>query len=74
VLRGGGTLTIATTMLDHAGDWDPRNDLTAPVQLAGLSRLLAANDWQTREVLGSDYSRAGTAKDRNVLLTLADPW
>ncbi len=74
VLRDRGTLAIAATMLDHAGDPDPGESPAAPTQLAGLSRLLAANDWQTRELLGTSHSRAGSTADRNVLLTLPDPW
>jgi metallophosphoesterase (TIGR03767 family) len=74
VLRGDGVLTIATTMLDHAGEapWQGRvDDVTA---LAGLSRELAANDWQSRTEPFDAQCRAGRASDRNVLLTLADPW
>jgi metallophosphoesterase (TIGR03767 family) len=74
LLRDDGTLGIATTMVDHAGDADPGDRPGAPAQLAGLSRLLAANDWQTRELLGSSRSAAGRREDRNVLLTLPDPW
>ena len=38
-----GTLSLFTTMLDHAGPLDGR-DLTDPTALAGLARELAAND------------------------------
>lgn len=74
LLRDSGTLTIAATMVDHAGDVEPSSRPSAPQELAGLSRLLAANDWQSRELLDTVHSRAGSRQDRNVLLNLPDPW
>jgi metallophosphoesterase (TIGR03767 family) len=74
LLRGGGVLTVATTMLDHAGEAPWQGGVADVTALAGLSRELAANDWQTRaEPFGGQW-RAGTITDRNVLLTLRDPW
>jgi metallophosphoesterase (TIGR03767 family) len=74
ISRGSAVLTIATTMLDHAGavNWEPGS--TDPVQLAGLSRELASNDWQWRATRLEQHPRAGTADDRNTLLRLPDPW
>jgi metallophosphoesterase (TIGR03767 family) len=74
LLRGRGTLTIATTMLDHAGiaPWDGATD--DPMALAGLSRELAANDWQWRHHELERHPRAGRKRERNALLHLADPW
>ncbi|HEV7191763.1 MAG TPA: TIGR03767 family metallophosphoesterase [Jatrophihabitantaceae bacterium] len=74
VLRSDGTLTIATTMVDHCGSpsWD--SSIDAPLALASLSRELAANDWQSRSYALEQSPRAGTAADRNVLLHLRDPW
>jgi metallophosphoesterase (TIGR03767 family) len=63
-----GTLSIFTTMLDHAGPAVPNGDLSDPTQLAGLSRLLSANDWQER-----DFDRRGDRKARNVELVLPAP-
>ena len=63
-----GTLSIFTTMLDHAGPASPSSDLSDPTQLAGLSRLLSANDWQER-----DFDRRGDRKARNVELVLRAP-
>lgn len=63
-----GTLSIFTTMLDHAGPAAFNGDLTDPTQLAGLSRLLSANDWQERE-----FDRRGDRKARNVELVLPAP-
>jgi metallophosphoesterase (TIGR03767 family) len=74
VTRGRGVLTIATTMLDHAGPaaWAP--DSADPVNIAGLSRELAANDWQWSHTELEQHPRAGAAHDRNTLLRLPDPW
>lgn len=74
VLRSPGTLTVAATMLDHAGGapWD--GSIDTPRALAGLSRELAANDWQWRDAGLDRHPRAGRAADRNVLLHLTDPW
>lgn len=65
------TISIFTTMVDHGGtvDVDPAQvDLTAPAQLAGLSRLLGANDHQER-----GDGREGQANARNVELLLPAP-
>lgn len=74
LLRGGGSLTVAATMLDHHGTlpWDGATD--TPVALAGLSRELAANDWQWRTHPLEHHPRAGRCEERNVLLPLPDPW
>ncbi|CAN5594970.1 TIGR03767 family metallophosphoesterase [soil metagenome] len=74
VLQGDGVLTIATTMLDHVGEapWGGSlRDLTA---LAGLSRELAANDWQWRRHPLEGHPRSGVLEQRNVLLHLSDPF
>ncbi len=74
LLRGEGVLTIAATMLDHAGEAPWRGGIDGVLALAGLSRELAANDWQTRGEPFDAQWRAGVPSDRNVLLTLPDPW
>ncbi len=63
-----GTLSIFTTMLDHAGSATFNGDLSDPMQLAGLSRLISANDWQER-----DNDRRGARNARNVELLLPAP-
>ncbi|WP_395694166.1 TIGR03767 family metallophosphoesterase [Nocardioides sp.] len=67
-----GTLSIFTTMVDHGGtlewDGDLTNDEQLPLRLAGLSRLLGANDWQER-----DDNRRGRRVDRNVELVMKAP-
>ncbi len=69
-----GVLTVATTMLDHAGEapWTGAID-TVPA-LAGLSRELAANHWQWREWPLAEHPRAGARTERNVLLPVPDPF
>jgi hypothetical protein len=70
--RGSGVLQIAATMVDHAGTapWDGG---TGSIEsLAGLSREVAANDWQWRRF--EEHPRAGRPDERNVLLYLPDPF
>ncbi len=71
---GNGVLTIDATMVDHAGSAPWRSTTESLDDLAGLSRELAANDWQWRGQPLEQHPRAGTAADRNVRLLLADPW
>ncbi len=73
LLRGDGLLTIAATMIDHSGDLPWTGSIDSPAALAGLSRELAANDWQWRERPLEHHIRAGGRDERNVLLTLRDP-
>ena len=70
----GGTLSVATTMLDHDGEapWTGSTDDVAA--LAGLARELAANHWQWRAHALADDPRSGARDDRNTLLSLPDPW
>jgi metallophosphoesterase (TIGR03767 family) len=74
VLRGSGVIRIVATMLDHTGSapWD--SGIDSIESLAGLSRELAANDWQRRDTDLEDHPRAGGADERNVSLLLRDPW
>jgi metallophosphoesterase (TIGR03767 family) len=62
------TLSIFTTVIDHAGPADSAGDLSSTVSLAALSRELAANDPQ------SDLAElAGTELARNTELLLVTP-
>jgi metallophosphoesterase (TIGR03767 family) len=63
-----GTVSIFTTMVDHGGSLGFDGDLADPAQLAGLSRELAANDWQER-----DDNRRGTRSSRNTELVVKAP-
>jgi metallophosphoesterase (TIGR03767 family) len=69
-----GVLTVATTMLDHVGElpWSGRVD-SIPA-MAGLSRELAANDWQRRPDDAARHFWSGTPEERNTLLALQDPF
>ena len=73
--NGNGTLSVFGTIIDHAGPEQPSRDLSSPVELAGLSRLLGVNDWQqrARPEPGSD-GRRGAAADRNVELLVPAPF
>lgn len=63
-----GTLSLFTTVLDHAGTRRWGGELDTTRQLASLARELAANDWHHP----GDGAR-GTAKDRNVELVVHNP-
>jgi hypothetical protein len=66
--NGDGTLSIFTTMVDHAGITSYGGSLIDNVRLASLSRELSANDPQERT---SD--KGGSGADRNTELLLNDP-
>jgi hypothetical protein len=73
-LAAGPGLVLACTVLDSAAP--PRYQGTAePGDLAALARELAANDWQVRDLITAEGGGggAGTAADRNVLLTVDWP-
>jgi metallophosphoesterase (TIGR03767 family) len=61
------TLSIFTTILDHAGPADYRGDLSSTVSLAGLSRELSVNDPHAK------LDAAGAAGDRNTELLVRKP-
>ena len=66
-------IVIATTNFDHQSPIvleESVSNLESPVNLAGLSRILAANDWQRRGERFSLESMAGTESDRNRFLWL----
>jgi metallophosphoesterase (TIGR03767 family) len=60
-----GTLSIFTTILDHAADAAWNGGLDSTLELASLSRELSANDWQRIE--------SGTAADLNTELIVNTP-
>lgn len=63
-----GTLSLFTTVVDHAGTrrWNGRLDTTR--RLASLARELAANDWHH-----PGNGARGERKDRNVELVVRNP-
>lgn len=62
-----GTLSIFTTMVDHAGPPSAGAGTANAVQLAGLARELAANDWHDHT------DGTGAPEDRNVELLVGNP-
>jgi metallophosphoesterase (TIGR03767 family) len=76
-----GTLSLFTTILDHAAPVDPPPagsdaNVFTDIQLASLARVLAANDPQglgPRGPSSRDNAGLGDRKDRNVELPLRDP-
>lgn len=64
------SLSIFSTVIDHAGPASNRGSLANPKVLAGLARELAANDPQNRT--DSDRGR-GRRRDRNVELLVRTP-
>ncbi|WP_203338196.1 TIGR03767 family metallophosphoesterase [Nocardioides limicola] len=63
-----GTMSIFTTILDHAApaEWD--GSIDSPLALASLAREIAANDWQSRT---KGYE--GAPEDANVELLVRTP-
>jgi metallophosphoesterase (TIGR03767 family) len=72
LVRVGGQLQIAVTMLDHAGEAPWRGGIDTTLELAGLSRELAANDWQWRQF--ERHPRFGRPEERNARMALPDPF
>ena len=69
-----GTLSIFGTIVDFAAPEPDPSKLQTPAQLAALSRLLSANDWQERTGHSATVDgRRGKAADRNVELLVPDP-
>lgn len=62
-----GTLSIFTTMLDHAGPAS-HSSLVDTVQISSLARELSANDPQTRSA-----AQEGAVEDRNTELLIKNP-
>ena len=63
-----GTLSIFTTMIDHAGPASHGGSLADTVHLAAVSRELSANDPQQRQ-----SAQEGAVDDRNTELLLPNP-
>lgn len=71
-LNPDATLSIFGSVLDHAAPADPGPTPRGALELAALSRELAANDWQ-RDVTAEASGLAGGAHDRDVELLMAAP-
>jgi metallophosphoesterase (TIGR03767 family) len=69
-----GTLSVFGTILDFVAPTPDPTKLQTPAQLASLSRLLSANDWQERTGHSATVDgRRGKISDRNVELLVPDP-
>ena len=66
-------IAISTTLIDHQSPLsldEAVSNLESPVNLAGISRILSANDWQRREGRFDLAEMAGSSDDRNRFLWL----
>ena len=73
ILESDSKIVIATSVFDHQSPVELEvavSDLDNPVNLAGLSRLLSANDWQRRSGEFDVELMAGQQSDRNRYLWL----
>jgi len=73
IIQVGSELVIATSVFDHQSPIDlaqATEDLSDPVNLAGISRILSANHWQRRSGEFDLELMAGQPKDRNRFLRL----
>lgn len=66
-----GQIVIGTVLIDHKGPVEfegAREDCEDPVALSGLSRQLAANDWQRQSGAFAVELAEGQPEDRNIWL------
>lgn len=61
---------ITSTVINHDGLVDPDLERLDLADLAGLSRILAFNDYQRRDPLTSIHRKEGSIADRNFVLRL----
>ncbi|MFN2526009.1 MAG: hypothetical protein ABR505_07065 [Actinomycetota bacterium] len=73
--NGDGTLSLVTTVIDHAGAPDPgtgkldtSGKLDQVLRLASIGRELGYNDYQ------KSRAAIGEPEDRNVIIVFARPW
>jgi metallophosphoesterase (TIGR03767 family) len=73
LVRDGEDLKIITTVFDHESPItleDATADLSSPINIAGLSRILSANHWQRRSGEFDLELGSGQKEDRNRVLTV----
>jgi len=61
---------ITSTVINHDGRVDPDLERLDLADMAGLSRILAFNDYQRRDPLTSIHRKEGSIADRNFVLRL----
>ncbi|MBE7190235.1 TIGR03767 family metallophosphoesterase [Jatrophihabitans endophyticus] len=72
--NGDQTVSIFSTIVDHAAPLSWPAKPATPLELAALSRELSANDPQNPSGTDHDAGRRGGVKDRNVELVLRRPF
>jgi hypothetical protein len=71
-----GRIAIGTVLIDHKGPIEfngTAEEATSPIALSGLSRQLAANDWQRQSGDFALELAEGLPEDRNIWLYSPDP-
>ena len=74
IVKEENGIAIASTVIDHAGHIDWQDKGLDHLTMAGISRSLALNDWQSRGSEGSLQVRHGNREDRNVVWRVSDPF
>lgn len=64
------SIYIVSTVINHDGLVEPDLERLDLVDMAGLSRILAFNDYQRRDPLTSIHRKEGSVADRNFVLRL----
>jgi metallophosphoesterase (TIGR03767 family) len=67
IVRAGDDIAVISTVVDHHAPIEWSGDIGDHRQLASLSRLLAANDYQRRDPSVLNELRAGAPEVRNVI-------
>jgi metallophosphoesterase (TIGR03767 family) len=69
-----GSIVIVSTVIDHDGEIYPDYQRLSQDDIAGISRLLAVNDYQRREPATSVHRLSGQKTERNFFLRIPDPF
>lgn len=74
IVKEEKSIAIASTVIDHSGHIDWKNRELNHLTLAGISRALSLNDWQSRGEEGTLQARQGKKEDRNMVWRVTDPF
>lgn len=69
-----GTIVFISTVIDHLGEISPDFQRLSISDIAGISRLLAVNDYQRREQATSVHKLRGHTYERNFSIRIPDPF